>query len=228
MSIPGNGFFVTFHLPMPFRIKVIPPCRTVLQPTCKPCHDRVVPQLALGIITDEVVLAIHRYKLYRLAQYLQCIVQLDAFADRHIRIDRTVQQQQRGLDFIRIEQGPVFCKQVGIIPRIAPGSGNGVIGIAPIALAPITGDVTDARMRNGSGEQIRLCLQVHRHETAVRRSDTTDTLIVDKRMSGAELLRSFDNFVSGTFPPRIDMAGGEFLTVTDSPTGLDNINHIIA
>lgn len=185
---------------MSFRVKVVPPCRTILQPTCKPCHDRVVPQLALGIITDEMILAVHRYELNRLTQYLQGIVQLNTLADRHIRIHRTMQQQQRGLDFIRIEQCSVFGKQVGIIPRIAPGSGNGVIGIAPIALAPVTGHVTDARMRNGSGKQIRLGLQVHRHKTAIGCSDTADTLVVDKRMRGAELLRALDDFIGSAFP----------------------------
>ena len=121
MSIPGNAFcYLSFTNVFPGKgHSTMPDCPATNVQTM---HDRFVPQLALGIITDEVVLAIHRYKLYRLAQYLQRIVQLDAFADRHIRIDRTMQQQQRGLDFIRIEQGPVFCKQVGIIPRIAPGS----------------------------------------------------------------------------------------------------------
>lgn len=175
-----------------------------------------------------MILAVHRYELNRLTQYLQGIVQLNTLADRHIRIHRTMQQQQRGLDFIRIEQCSVFGKQIGIIPRIASGSGNGVVGIAPIALAPVTGHVTDARMRNGSGKQIRLGLQVHRHKTAIGCSDTADTLVVDKRMRGAELLRALDDFIGSAFSPRIDMTGGKLLTVTDSPAGLDNINHIIA
>ena len=93
-----------------------------------------------------MILAVHRYELNRLTQYLQGIVQLNTFADRHIRIHRTMQQQQRGLDFIRIEQCSVFGKQVGIIPRIASGSGNGVIGIAPIALALVTGQIGRAHV----------------------------------------------------------------------------------
>ena len=63
-----------------------------------------------------MILAVHRYELNRLTQYLQGIVQLNTLADRHIRVHRTMQQQQRGLDFIRIEQCSVFGKQVGIIP----------------------------------------------------------------------------------------------------------------
>ena len=109
---------------MSFWIKVIPPCRTILQPTCKPCHDRVVPQLALGIITDEMILAVHRYELNRLTQYLQGIVQLNTLADRHIRIHPTMQQQQRGLDFILMpacetaaaNKSVLVCKYIVIKP----------------------------------------------------------------------------------------------------------------
>ena len=107
-----------------------------------------------------MVLTIHSNEFHRLTQYLQRIIQLDTFTDRYIRIHRAMQQQQRSLNLVCIEQRSMFRKQIGIIPRIAPGSGNGVIGIAPIALAPITGHVTDTRMRNGSGKQIRLGLRL--------------------------------------------------------------------
>ena len=75
---------------------------------------------------------------------------------------------------------------------------------------------------------------VNNHSEAFRRwrgklcSDTADTLVVDKRMRSAELLRSLNDFIGSAFSPRIDMTGGKLLTVTDSPAGLDNINHIIA
>ena len=43
LSILGNGFFYYQLLiktsPMSFRIKVIPPCRTILQPAGKPSHN---------------------------------------------------------------------------------------------------------------------------------------------------------------------------------------------
>ena len=93
-----------------------------------------------------MVLTVYRYELHRLAQYLQRIVQLDAFTNRHIRINRTMQQQQRSLDFIRIEQRPMLRKQIRIIPWIALGSSNRIIGISPIALTPVTCHVTDAGM----------------------------------------------------------------------------------
>ena len=93
-----------------------------------------------------MVLTVYRYKLHRLAQYLQRIVQLDAFTNRHIRINRTMQQQQRSLDFIRIKQRPMLRKQIRIIPWIALGSSNRIIGISPIALTPETCHVTDAGM----------------------------------------------------------------------------------
>ncbi len=69
-----------------------------------------------------MILTVHGNEFHRLAQYLQRIIQLDTFTDRHVRIYRAMQQQQRSLNLVRIEQRSMFRKQIGIIPRIALGS----------------------------------------------------------------------------------------------------------
>ena len=55
-----------------------------------------------------------------------------------------------------------------------------------------------------------------------------ESAAIAELMEDAELLRALDDFIGSAFSPRIDMTGGKLLTVTDSPAGLDNINHIIA
>ncbi len=94
-----------------------------------------------------MVLTIHSNEFHRLTQYLQRIIQLDTFTDRYIRIHRAMQQQQRSLNLVCIEQRSMFRKQIGIIPRIAIGCRNRVIGISPETLAPIARHIADASMR---------------------------------------------------------------------------------
>ena len=55
-----------------------------------------------------------------------------------------------------------------------------------------------------------------------------ESVAIVEMIEDAELLRALDDFIGSAFSPRIDMTGGKLLTVTDSPAGLDNINHIIA
>ena len=54
-----------------------------------------------------------------------------------------------------------------------------------------------------------------------------ESAAIAELMEDAELLRALDDFIGSAFSPRIDMTGGKLLTVTDSPAGLDNINHIV-
>ena len=89
---------------MALRIEVIPPFVGTLQVTSKPCHDGVVPQHALVVVGHEVVFAFHLDELYRLAQYLQGIEELYAFADGHIGVYGAVEQQQWSVDFVGIEE----------------------------------------------------------------------------------------------------------------------------
>ena len=84
-------------------------------------------------------------------------------------------------------------KQIGIIPRIAIGCRNRVIGISPITLAPIARYIADASMRGSGSKHIRLSLQIHRHESSIRGTQASDTFIVDKRMGCTEFLRTFND-----------------------------------
>ena len=89
---------------MTFGIEVIPPLRAALQVTGKPCHNGVMPEYALCIVGHEVVFSFNLYKLDLLAQYLQCIEELYALSYGHIGVDGTVQEQQRSVDLIGIEE----------------------------------------------------------------------------------------------------------------------------
>ena len=59
-----------------------------------------------------MVFTVHGNKFHRLAQYLQRIIQLDTFTDRHVCIYRAMQQQQRGINLVRIEQCSMLRKQI--------------------------------------------------------------------------------------------------------------------
>ena len=43
----------------------------------------------------------------------------------------------------------------------------------------------------------------------------------------AELLRAFDDVICCTFAPRIDVAGGEFLSKANRSARLDDVDHIV-
>ena len=175
-----------------------------------------------------MVLAVHGDELYGLAQNLQGVVELDALANGDVGIHRAVQQEEGRLDFVRVEQGAVLGEELGVAPRIAFGSGHGIVRIAPIALAPIAGHVADAGVRGGCGKEVGLGLEIHRHEAAIGSPQATDALGIHKRMGLAELLRTFDDFVGRPVTPGIDVAGGELLPVTDGAAGVDDIDHIVA
>ena len=75
--------------------------------------------------------------------------------------------------------------------------------------------------------KISVCLQILRHEASIGSTETTDFFIVHKRMLLAELLCTFDDIICCTFPPSIDMAGGELLPEAGCPARLDDIYYII-
>ena len=128
------------------RIEVVPPLIGALQVAGKPCHDGVVPEHAFCIVSYEVVLALYLDELYRLAQNLQGVEELDALADGHVGVYGAVEEQQRGIDLVGIEERALLGEEVGVLPRVAVGSGNGIVAVAPVALAPVAGDVADTGM----------------------------------------------------------------------------------
>ena len=63
-----------------------------------------MPFDSLVVIGNKVILSVYGYKFYRLAKYFHRIEKLYTFADRYIRIYRTVKQQQWSVDFVGVEQ----------------------------------------------------------------------------------------------------------------------------
>ncbi len=51
-----------------------------------------------------MVFSVYAYEFYRLAEYAQRIEELDALTNRHVGISRAVQQQQRSVDLVGIEE----------------------------------------------------------------------------------------------------------------------------
>ena len=186
-----------------------------------------MPEHAFAIVHDVVILAFHLDKFHRLAQDFEGVEELDALADGHVGIDGAVDEQQRGVDLVGIEQR-ALGKEVGILPRIAFGGSHGVVAVAPVALAPVAGDVADAGMGDGTGKNVGLRLQILRHETSIRGTEASHMSGIHEGMGGAELLDALDDVVGRPLAPGIHMAGGELLSEADGAAGLDDIDHIAA
>ena len=152
---------------------------------------------------------------------------MDAFADGHIGIGRPMQQQQWSVDFVGMKERTLLHIELGIVPRIASCTGSRAVGISPIALSPVAGDVADTCMRNGGRKEVGAGKQVLRHEAAVGSADVPDFCSVDKRVGVHEFFYPFDDFVGGLFSPCINVASRKFLTVAGCSARLQRINHII-
>ena len=61
-----------------------------------------------------MVFTIYGNKFHRLTQYLQRIIQLDTFTDRHVCIYRAMQQQQRVLILSALNNAPCFVNKSGL------------------------------------------------------------------------------------------------------------------
>ena len=132
------------ELQMTLGIEFIPPFICSLQVAGEPCHNGIVPQHAFIVVGHEMVLTFHLYEFYSLAQNLQCIEELDALTDGHVGVYGTMEQQQRCVDLVGIEERALLGEEVGVLPGITVCCGNGVVAISPVALSPVAGDVTDA------------------------------------------------------------------------------------
>lgn len=78
-----------------------------------------------------------------------------------------MQEEQRSVYLVGIEQRAVVDKEFRILPRITVGCRYFTVRIAPVAFAPVTGVVADTGMGNSSRKQVGLCLEILRHETTV-------------------------------------------------------------
>ena len=94
----------------------------------------------------------------RAPQQLQCGEHLNALSDRHVGIGCAVKKQQRRMDFVGIEEWTMVYIEIFARPGITPGHTYLAVRVTPIALAPITGVVADACVRDGGSEDVGLGL----------------------------------------------------------------------
>ncbi len=173
-----------------------------------------------------MILSRYRHKSRFASQQLQCRKHLDTLSHRHIHIRITMQEQQRRMYLVRIEQRTLFYKKIRIAPRITVRHGNFTIRISPISFPPVTGMVTDAGMRDGRCKNIDPRLQVLCHEAAIGRTYTAYFPVIDKSMLFTKQLGTFYDILCHPFPSCIDVAGGEFLSETGGTARFYHIHHI--
>ena len=85
-------------------VEFVPPSGIVLKPFGEPCHDGVLPYDAALEACHHMVLVLHRDELHIASEDAQGVEELDALADRHIGVDRAVEQEERGVDLVGIEE----------------------------------------------------------------------------------------------------------------------------
>ena len=208
------------------RIEGVPPLGLPFQPFREPGEDGVGPEDPLVVVEDMVVLVGHLDERGRLAQQFQRREHLDALAHGHVRVGRAVQEEERRVDLVGVEERALQRIEVAGVPRVAVGRRQGAVGITPVALAPIAGDVADAGVRDGRREDVRLRLEVLRHEAAIRGADATDLVAVDEGMLLAETLGALDDLVGRHLTPGVHVARGEFLPEAGRPAGLQDIDDV--
>ena len=207
-------------------IEMIPPLALALQMLGEPRLDRLHPKgLTVGL-EDVVVFARDFYQFDRPAKDLQGIVERCALAGRDVDVGRAVQEQERGVDLVGVEERTVLGVELGIVPREASCRSHGAVAQAPITPGPIAGDRTDACVANRSCEEIRAGLQILRHEASVASPSATDLLGIDEGMGGDEGLHRSDDIVRSLRPPSIQVVAGEGLPVADGATRVERIGYI--
>ena len=173
-----------------------------------------------------MVLTLHFDEGYLTSKEFQGRKHLQTLDQRHVRIGIAMQQQQGCVNLVSIEKRTLVHKELTMTPRITVSHRHLAVVIAPIALAPITGVIGDASMRNGCCEEVCLRLQILCHKTTIRGSHTSNLLGIDEGMGLAEFLRALDDILSRTTTSRIHMTRGPLLSKTCGTTGLEDISHI--
>jgi len=158
-----------------------------LQVTREPCKDGVLPLYALIIINDRVVFAINNNKSSGASQEFESREHLDTLANGHIGICIAMEEEQRGVYLVGIEQRTLVYIKVFTRPRIAVGHRHLAVTISPISLTPIAGVVANAGMRYGSSEDISLRLQVLSLDLT-RQAENVFRLAIWLVLSGALLM----------------------------------------
>ena len=206
--------------------QTLPPGIVVFQVLGEPGEDDLLPSHALFVVHNDMVLAIDLHIFHLLAENFQRGVELLALVGRYVGIYGAVEQEQRGLDFVCAEQGRLLDIERGVVPGEAAILRTLAVGVAPISPTPVAGDVADAGVGNGCGEEVGAGLKILRHEAAVGSTHATDFGSIDKGVFFAELTGAFNDVLRSALAPGIDVAGGKFLTVADATARVDDIDHV--
>ncbi len=151
---------------------------------------------------------------------------MDTFAGRYIGVGVTVQQQERGVDFIGGVEWALGGVEIGAVPGETLRGGAGTIGVSPIPFAPVGGNGTDAGVRYGRGKEGGTGLEVLGHEASIRGADTPYFSAVDPGVFPEKAAGALNDVVGGFFAPGIDMSSRELLSESDGAAGLNVIDHI--
>ena len=100
------------------RIEGVPPLGLPFQPFREPGEDGVGPKDPLVVVEDMVILVGHLDELGRLAQQFQRREHLDALAHGHVRVGRAVQEEERRVDLVGVEERALQRIEVAGVPRV--------------------------------------------------------------------------------------------------------------
>ena len=155
------------HIQRRLGIEVIPPLALALQVLSEPSLDGLHPAvLSLGL-EDVVVFACDLYELDRTPEDLQRIVQRSTFAGRDVHVSRAVEEEQRRVNLVCIEEWAVLGVEVGVVPRETTFGGHRAVAESPVAPSPVAGDRANTCVADCSGKEVGARLQVLRHKAPI-------------------------------------------------------------
>ena len=173
-----------------------------------------------------VVLSFHLDQCHFASQQLQRGEHLQTLDDRHVGVVGAMQQEQRRVNLVGIEQRRLVDVQLTMAPRIAVGHRHLTVVVAPVALTPVAGVIGYAGMAHGSSKDVGLRLQVLRHETAIRGAHAPHLRSIDERMLLTNLLGTLDDVVGRSAPGCVHVARGPLLSEACGTAGLQDVGHI--
>ena len=137
------------------------------------------------------------------------------FIGGHVRIGRTMEQKQRSVDLVCIEQSRLLHIQVWVVPRIGAVLCGFAVSMSPISATPIRGNVRNTGMTHRRGENVGARLEILSHKATIACAHATHLLGLDIRMRSHKGLRGFDDIIARTLSPGIDVTRCKLLAETN-------------